>query len=390
MNMNATDLTQLRGNWSYPTSVRFGIGRIRELPEACKAAGMQKPLLVTDPGLAQRPMVKRTLAINAEAGIPTGLFSNIQPDPIGPNVRDGVAAFQAGDHDGVIALGGGSALDTGKVIALLARQEQDIWEMEGAWGNIPHPEIAPVVTVPTTAGTGSEVGRAAVITHETENVKKILLHPGMMPKQVVADPELTLSLPPHLTAATGMDALAHNLEALCAPFYHPMADGIAVEGIRLIHEWLPTAYQEGHNLEARVQMMIAAMMGATAFQKGLGAIHALSHPIGAMYHIHHGLTNAIVMPYVLTFNRPAIEPAMTRLARYLDLPNPGFDAVHTWILDLRKTLHIPHTLREVGVDETYLDELAESAAADPNAPENPVAVDASSLRRLYEDALGAA
>ena len=376
----------LRGDWRYPTTIYFGPDRITELSMVCRSVGIARPLLVTDAGLAALPIVRDAVAHNAEGGLPTGVFSDVQSNPVERNVAGGVAAFRAGDHDGVIAMGGGSAMDTGKVVALMAGQEGGLWDYTGKWQQIPPDTIAPIVAVPTTAGTGSEVGRAAVITHEATQVKTIILHPGMMPRAVVADPTLTLGLPPAMTAATGMDALAHSLEAFCAPFHHPMADGIALEGMRLVHDWLPEAVRDGANLTARAHMMAAATMGAVAFQKGLGAIHALSHPVGAVYNTHHGRTNAVFMPYVLAFNRPAIEDKMARLARYLGLPAPGFDAVLRWILDLRSTLDIPHTLRDLGVPDDRLDDLAAMAAADPCAPENPISIGETELKRLFRDA----
>ncbi len=381
------DLQSLHGDWRYPTAIHFGPGRIAELPEVCRSAGITKPLLVTDPGLVNLSMVGEAVLFIEGAGVPVGVFADVQSNPVERNVADGLAAYRAGGHDGVIALGGGSVMDTGKIIAMMAGQEGALWDYEEDWGQISLDTIAPVVAVPTTAGTGSEVGRAAVITHQATQVKKIILHPGMMPRAVVADPALTLGLPPNLTAATGMDALAHSLEAFCAPFHHPMADGIALEGMRLVQAWLPEAVRNGKNLSARAPMMAAATMGAVAFQKGLGAIHALSHPVGAIYNTHHGLTNAVFMPYVLAFNRPAIEEKMERLARYLGLPDPGFDAVLRWILDLRLALDIPHTLCDLGVPADRLDDLAAMAAADPCAPENPVPVGEAELRQLYEDAL---
>jgi len=374
----------LAGTWKYPANIRFGPGAIAALPEACAAAGMARPLLVTDPGVRALPICDKALKVLSDAGIEAGIFSNVQPDPVGKNIDDGIAAFQNGGHDGVIAFGGGSGLDAGKSIALLCRIDGSIWDHEGAFGDVPADQVAPVVSVPTTAGTGSEVGRATVVTHEEQQVKKILLHPAMMPREVVADPELTLALPPFLTAATGMDALAHSLEALSGPFLHPMSDGIAVEGIRLVHDWLPVAFRDGNNIEARTAMMAAAIMGAVAFQKALGAIHALSHPIGAVHHLHHGMTNAVFMPYVVQFNRPAIEPAIERLARYLNLADPSFDGFQNWILDLRSTLAMPHTLKEAGVEDPDFDRLADMAFADPNAAENPVPVGVAELKMLFE------
>ncbi len=376
----------LRGNWNYPTAVRFGPGRIAELPDACRAAGISKPLLVTDPGLAGLPMVKDAIARNEAAGLPTGLFAEVRGNPVGRNVEAGLAAFRAGGHDGVIAFGGGSALDAGKAVALMVGQTRPIWDFEDVgdnWTRVDPKGIAPVVAVPTTAGTGSEVGRASVITDEATHTKKIIFHPKMLPAVVIADPELTVGLPPHVTAATGMDALAHCLEAYCAPGYHPMAEGIAVEGMRLVKEWLPVAVKDGSNLTARAHMLAAAGMGATAFQKGLGAIHALSHPLGAIYDTHHGLTNAVVMPYVLAFNRSAIEAKLTRLAAWLGLPEPSYQAVMDWILALRREVGIPHTLAELGVGPERLDELSAAAAADPSAGGNPVPVGAPELKQMF-------
>ena len=375
-----------RGNWNYPTAIRFGVGRIAELPEACKSAGMKRPLLVTDPGLAGLPMVKEAVARNEGAGLPTGLFCDIKSNPVGRNVEDGLKAYRAGRHDGVIAFGGGSALDAGKAIALMVGQKRPMWDFEDVgdnWKLVDPAGIAPVVAVPTTAGTGSEVGRASVITNEATHTKKIVFHPKMLPVIVISDPALTVGLPPKITAATGMDALAHCLEAYCAPGYHPMAEGIAVEGMRLVKEWLPVAVRDGRNLTARAHMMAAASMGATAFQKGLGAIHALSHPVGALYDTHHGLTNAVFMPYVLQFNRAAIDAKLTRLAAWLGLPNPSYQAVLDWVLTLRREIGIPHTLKDLGVGTDRLDELSEMAAVDPSAGGNPIPIGVPELKQMF-------
>jgi len=380
----------LRGNWNYPTSIRFGVGRIAELAEACKAIGIARPLLVTDPGLAATAMVRDAIAANDKAGVPTALFSDLRGNPIAKNVEDGIAVLREGKHDGVIAFGGGSALDTGKVIAFMAGQTRPMWDFEdiGDWWTRANPAgIAPIIAVPTTAGTGSEVGRAGVITDETTHTKKIIFHPKMMPAIVIMDPALMVGLPAHLTAATGMDALAHNLEAYCAPAYHPMADGIALEGMRLVKEWLPVAVADGKNLVARAQMAVAASMGATAFQKGLGAIHSLSHPVGAVYDAHHGLTNAVFMTYVLEFNRSAISEKAERVGRYLGLKKPGLDGLIDWVLELRKTIGIPHTLAGLKVGPERFDELAAMAAEDPTAGSNPVKVGPAELKGLYEKAL---
>jgi len=377
-------------NWSYPTSVRFGPGRLKELPEACAAAGIRRPLLVTDPGLAALPMVKRARELLAEAGLEPALFSDLKPNPVYRNVDDGMGAFRAGGHDGVVAMGGGSALDAGKAIAFQVGQRRPIWDFEDVsdwWTRADADAIRPVVAIPTTAGTGSEVGRAAVILNEATERKYIIFHPRMMPRVVIADAELTVGLPPHLTAATGMDALAHNLEAYCSPSYHPLAEGIALEGMRLIKEWLPLAYRDGRNLAARGHMMSAASMGAAAFQKGLGAIHAMSHPIGALYDTHHGLTNAVVMPYVLARNRAAIAEKMARTARYLALEGGSFEAMLAWVVALRRELKIPHTLAELGVEEKRIPELARMAAEDPNNGGNPPPLAAEDYEALFAGAM---
>lgn len=384
------DASALTGNWNFPTAVRFGVGRIAELADACKALGMKRPLLITDPGLAALPMVAEAIKANETAAMPTGLFSNVQPNPVSKNVEDGIKAFRDGDHDGVIAFGGGSALDAAKVVAFMAGQTRPMWDFEDIgdnWTRADETSIAPIVAVPTTSGTGSEVGRAGVITNEETHTKKVIFHPMMMPGIVISDPALTVGLPPHITAATGMDAFIHCFEALCAPGYHPMAEGVAVEGMRLVKDWLPVAVEDGSNLIARANMLCAASMGATAFQKGLGAIHSLAHPVGAVYDTHHGLANAVFMPYVMDFNRDAISKRMKRLARYLGLKNSSFDGVMEWTLEFRKSLDIPHTAREIGVEESRLDELAEMAALDPTASGNPIKVGPADMKKMYEAAM---
>ncbi|MGE0422694.1 MAG: iron-containing alcohol dehydrogenase [Reyranellaceae bacterium] len=378
------------GNWSYPTTVKFGAGRIKELADHCKAVGIFKPLLVTDPGLAGLPMIADAFIALEKAGVPAVIFSKLKPNPVAQNVEDGLAVVRAGKHDGVIAWGGGSGLDTGKVIAFMAGQKRPMWDFEdiGDWWTRADPDgILPVIAVPTTAGTGSETGRAGVITDETTHTKKVIFHPKMMPKIVIADPELTVGLPPNLTAATGMDAFAHCLEAYCAPGYHPYADGIAVEGMRLVKEYLERAVADGKDLEARAHMLAASQMGSTAFQKGLGAIHSLSHPVGAVLDTHHGLTNAVAMPYVLVFNRDAIAERIARLSRYLGLPRADFDGFLDWVLQLRQRLNIPNTFADLGVTEDMLDRFAEMAAVDPTAGGNPVQAGVPEMRQMYEAAL---
>jgi alcohol dehydrogenase class IV len=383
------DPKSLRGNWSYPTAIRFGAGRIEELPAACAALGITRPLLITDPGLALHAVGERVLSI-ARAGLPTGLFADVRPNPTAADVAAGVEALRAGGHDGVIALGGGSALDAAKTIAFMVAQDRPLWDFEDRGDNWRRASVAglvPVVAVPTTAGTGSEVGRAAVITNEDSHQKCIIFHPRMMPGQVVADPELTLGLPANLTAWTGIDALSHSLEALCAPGFHPLADGIATEAIRLIRRWLAVAVEDGRNLTARSYMLAAASMGAIAFQKGLGAMHALAHPIGGLLDRHHGLTIAIVMPYVLVTNRPAVEARLAELARVLELAQADFDGLLGWIIGLRRDLEIPDNLSALGVAEEHVPILAPRAAADPSAGGNPVALDEAGYAALYRRAI---
>jgi alcohol dehydrogenase class IV len=387
--MATIDPRALRGNWSYPTTVRFGAGRIAELPAACAALGIARPLLITDPGLAGHAIGERVFKV-ARADLPVALFADVRPNPTGADVAAGVEALRRGGHDGVIALGGGSALDAAKAIAFMAGQERPVWDFEDRddnWRRANPSGLAPVVAVPTTAGTGSEVGRAAVITRQDTHEKCIVFHPRMLPGQVIADPELTLELPANLTAWTGIDALSHSLEAWCAPGFHPMADGIATEAIRLIHRWLPVAVEDGRNLAARACMLAAASMGAVAFQKGLGAMHAMAHPIGGLLDRHHGLTIAIVMPYVLAFNRPAIETRLEQLACTLGLAQADVDGLLGWIADLRRDLEIPHDLTALGVAEEHVPVLAPRAAADPSASGNPRPLDEAGYAALYRQAL---
>ena len=382
--------TPPRANWNYPTAVRFGAGRIAELPEACRALGITRPLLVTDRGLASVPITKDALARLADAGLGAGCFSDVRPNPALANLTAALACYRDGGHDGVVAFGGGSGLDLGKLVAFMSGQRRPVWDFEDIgdhWTRADSAGIAPIVAVPTTAGTGSEVGRAAVLTDPDSETKKVIFHPRMLPGIVICDPALTVGLPPFITAGTGMDALAHCLEAYCAPGYHPMADGIAAEGMRLVFENLRTVLAAPENLIARGHLMAAAAMGATAFQKGLGGMHALSHPIGALYDTHHGMTNAVVMPYVLAFNRPAIEPRIERLARWLGLAGDGFDGFLNAVLSLRADAGVPDTLAGLGVDERHAARVASMAVVDPTAGGNPVTLTEDAARRLFDAAL---
>lgn len=378
----------MNANWNYPTAIRIGAGRINELATACTEMGMKAPLLITDPGLAGLPMVSDIVDNCRQAGLAIAVFSDIKPNPTGTNVENGIAAYRAGNHDGVIAFGGGSGLDAAKAVAVAANQTCSLWDLEDVgdnWLNADPDKIPPIIGVPTTSGTGSEVGRASVIVNEIEHKKAIIFHPKMLPALVILDPELTLGLPTALTAATGMDALSHNLEAFCSPGYHPMAEGIAIEGIRLIKTYLPTAVADGSNIEARTQMIVASAMGATAFQRGLGAMHALAHPLGATYDAHHGMLNAILMPYVLKANQSVIEERISRLARYLDL-DPSFDAFMDWILTLRKEVGIHHKLSAIIPDDSRLSEIGEMAVLDGAAGTNPVLYDAAAYTKIASNA----
>jgi alcohol dehydrogenase len=374
-------------NINYPNPIKFGAGRIKELPEHCKAAGMMKPLFVTDPGLAKSEMVQAILANMKSAGLSVGTFFDLRPNPTEENVLAGCKAFRAGGHDGVVCFGGGSGLDTGKMIALMHGQTISIFDLEDVddwWTRADATKIAPTICIPTTAGTGSEVGRAGVITHPVSHEKKIIFHPAIMPKVAILDPELTVGLPAKLTAATGFDALAHCLESYCCPNYHPLSDGVALEGMRLIKENLVKAVKKPKDLDARGNMLMASAMGATAFQKGMGAIHALSHPFGGLYDAHHGMLNGIIMPYVLKANRKKIEKKIERAAAYLGIKG-GFNGFLKWVLQLRKDTGIPHTLAHIGIDTKRLDEVAEVAKRDPNDSGNPVVLSVKQYKALAKN-----
>jgi alcohol dehydrogenase class IV len=373
-------------NWSYPTAIRFGAGRIKELAEACKAAGISRPLLVTDKGLAPLPITAGALDVLEGAGLGRALFSEVDPNPTESNLAEGVRMFREGGHDGVIAFGGGSGLDLGKMVAFMAGQTRPVWDFEDIgdwWTRADADAIHPNICVPTTAGTGSEVGRASVLTNSETHEKKIIFHPKVLPSVVIADPELTVGMPQPITAGTGMDAFAHCLEAYCSPHYHPMSQGIALEGMRLVKENLPRAYANGADLEARAHMMSAAMMGATAFQKGLGAIHAISHPVGAIYHTHHGTTNAAVMARVLDFNRPAIEDRIAMAARYLGIDG-GFEGFREAVTEMIADLGIPSSLSGLGIDAPDIDAILRGALKDPSTGGNPIEMTEENTRPLIE------
>ena len=380
---------RLIGNWSYPNAIRFGAGRIAELADACAEAGIKRPLLVTDRGLAEMPITQNALDLLETAGLGRAMFYEVDPNPTDRNLDAGIAAFKAGAHDGVIAFGGGSGLDLGKLIAFMAGQTRPVWDFDDVgdfWKRADADAIHPIVAVPTTAGTGSEVGRAGVLTNSDTHVKKIIFHPKVLPAAVICDPELTVGMPKMITVGTGMDAFAHCLEAYSSPFYHPMSQGIALEGMRLVKENLPVAVSDPEDLVARANMMSAAAMGATAFQKGLGAIHSLSHPVGAIYNTHHGMTNAVVMPAVLRFNRPEIDGRLAEAAAYLGI-NGGFDGFFEFVIRLRADLGVPGKLGELGVGTDRIDEMAEMALQDPTAMGNPVTLTKENVVKLYEECI---
>lgn len=379
----------LAGRWNYPTKVLSGPGTIGRLPEMCRALGMKKPLLVTDEGLRDHAITRQALEICKKAGLETAIFANVKPNPTGTNVSDGVKAYRDGRHDGVIAFGGGSGIDAAKAVALMVGQDRPLWDFVDEGDNylrVRESGMAPVVAVPTTSGTGSEVGRASLITKEDTHEKKIIFHPKMLPAQVISDPELTVGLPPHITAATGIDAFVHCFEAFCAPGFHPMADGIALEGMRIVAEYLPRAYKDGRDIEARAFMQAAASMGAAAFQKGLGGVHALAHPLGAVYDKPHGLLNAILLPYVMIRNREAIAPQMEILSRVLNLRGEGFDGVLKWVLDFRKLLGIQNTLADIGIPAERAADIGKMALADPSSGGNPIPLTAQDYTDLFKRA----
>lgn len=377
-------------NWNYPTAVRVGAGRFREVSVACRELGITAPLLVTDPGLLALAMVEQTVEFCRTAGLACRVFSAIKSNPTGTNVEQGIRSYHDGDHDGVIAMGGGSALDVGKVVALMAGQRMSLWDFEDIgdnWTQADAKAIASVVAIPTTAGTGSEVGRASVILDEDAARKKIIFHPRMLPSIVILDPELTVGLPPFLTAATGMDALSHNLEAWCSPVYHPMAEGIAVEGIRRIREYLPRVVADGSDVEARTQMLVASTMGATAFQRGLGAMHALAHPLGALYDAHHGTLNAVLMPYVLEANRLVIASDIRRLAQYIGLEHSTFEGFLNWILKLRREIGIPEDLASLEIGDDEAQQIGQMAFEDPSALTNPIILTPGDYETIFRNAV---
>ena len=379
----------LIGNWSYPTQIKFGAGRIREISDACNQANIKRPLLITDKGLSNLPITSRTLQLMNEAGLGDALFSNVDPNPNEKNLNSGITAFKEGNHDGVIAFGGGSGLDLGKLVAFMVGQDRSVWDFEDVsdWWTRANPNtIFPIVAIPTTAGTGSEVGRASVLTNSDTLEKKIIFHPQILPKVVICDPELTIEMPKSITAGTGLDAFAHCVEAFSSPHYHPMSQGIAVEGMRLVIENLGKVYSDGSDIEARANMMSAALMGATAFQKGLGAIHALSHPVGAIHHTHHGTTNAVCMPAVLRLNEAKIRDRFDSVTGYLGIQN-GFSGFKVFVDEFNASLNIPLRLGDLGVENPDLGKLVKGALNDPSCGGNPVKLTSENLKALFEEVL---
>ena len=372
-------------NWNYPTTIWFGDQRINEIQKACESLNIQKPLIVTDPGILKTDIIEK---INSSLNTKANIFSDVQSNPTGNNVELGVSYFNSNAHDGVIAVGGGSGMDVGKGIAFMAGQDRPLWDFEDIgdyWTRANSEAIKPIIAVPTTAGTGSETGRAGVYTNELTKEKKIIFHPKMLPAIVILDPELTVPLPKSLTAFTGMDALAHCLESYCSNFFHPFSQGIALEGMFIVKNNLINAYHDGSNLDARGSMLAASSMGSIAFQKGLGAIHSLSHPVGAIYNTHHGLTNAVFMPYVLKRNKKVIEEKIISLSRYLNLEDQTFEGFMNWILYLREELSIPHTLKDLIQDDSKFEEMSKMAKDDPSTGGNPISLEINDFYNLYKD-----
>ena len=372
-------------NWNYPTSIWFGLDRIKEIQKACDELKINNPLIVTDPGILKTDIIKK---INSSLKNEANIFSKVQSNPTGANVEEGVKFFNKENHDGVIAVGGGSGMDTGKGIAFMSKQERPLWDFEdiGDWWTRARADVIfPIIAIPTTAGTGSETGRASVFTNELTKEKKIIFHPKMLPSKVILDPYLTVPLPPSLTAFTGMDALAHCLEAYSSEIFHPLSQGIALEGMKIIKDNLVKVFNNGNDIEARANMLVTSCMGSIAFQKGLGAIHSLSHPVGAIYNTHHGLTNAVFMPYVLKRNEKAIKNKITDLSRYLNLPNPSFQSFLDWVIDLRKLLKIPHTLKDLIHEDSKLEIMSEMALNDPSTASNPIKLEKNDFLNLYKN-----
>ena len=372
-------------NWNYPTSIWFGLDRIKEIQKACDELKINNPLIVTDPGILKTDIIKK---INSSLKNEANIFSEVQSNPTGANVEEGVKFFNKENHDGVIAVGGGSGMDTGKGIAFMSKQERPLWDFEdiGDWWTRARADVIfPIIAIPTTAGTGSETGRASVFTNELTKEKKIIFHPKMLPSKVILDPYLTVPLPPSLTAFTGMDALAHCLEAYSSEIFHPLSQGIALEGMKIIKDNLVKVFNNGNDIEARANMLVTSCMGSIAFQKGLGAIHSLSHPVGAIYNTHHGLTNAVFMPYVLKRNEKAIKDKITDLSKYLNLPSPSFQSFLDWVIDLRKLLKIPHTLKDLIHDDSKLEIMSEMALNDPSTASNPIKLEKNDFLNLYKN-----
>ncbi|MCV4286970.1 iron-containing alcohol dehydrogenase [Pseudomonas capsici] len=377
-------------DWNYPTSIRVGAGRVSELADACRVTGIKRPLLITDTFLGSTDMIHNAVADCREALGHCGLFDQVKGNPTGDNVANGLLAYKSGGHDGVIAFGGGSALDAAKAVALMSGQTRPLWDFEDIGQNHLRADplgIAPVIALPTTAGTGSEVGRASVITDEEARVKRTILHIRMLPRIAILDANLTLDLPAQLTAATGADALTHCMEAYCSPVYHPMAEAVAVKGMQLIKACLPRVVADGHDLEARQQMLVASSLGAAAFQRGLGGVHAIAQSLGALYDLHHGLLNAILLPYVLQANESALTTQMDDLAVYLRLPRPGFEGVMQWLLQLREEIGIPHTLGAIGLDERDAELVGRMAFADGCSHTNPIPHSAQVYSQIFSHAV---
>ena len=374
--------------YNFPTTIRFGAEASNELPDYLQKNNLLKPLIVTDPVVVQLDFFKKIIASLQKKNISAEIFHDIHKNPVKSDVYKGTDVYDATDRDSIVGIGGGVALDVARAICLRINHREDLFKYDDLIGgdvfvtnDVPH-----FVTIPTTAGTGSEVGRSAIIADDITHQKKILFSPKLLAKIVFADPLLTMDLPPFVTAATGMDALTHNMEAYLAKMHHPMCEGIALEGIYLISQSLERAVNKP-DLESRSNMLIASLMGAVAFQKGLGVVHSLAHPLSALLDTHHGLANAVNIPYGMEFNIAGCEEKFKRIALTLGLKKQTGEAVVDYLFDLNSKINIPHKLSEIGVKPEHIETLADLAIADFAYPNNPKPVSREDFRELYLKAL---
>ena len=374
--------------FSFPTTIQFGPGASRLCGPHLKEMGFERPLVVTDKGLAALPLLAQFTATLADAGLAASVYAGVFCNPTGSQVMNGAAAYKAHGADCVVGIGGGAALDVAKIVGLLATREGDV--MEYVWD---HPRVRPIgdklpyfVALPTTSGTGSEVGRSSVISEEATHVKRVVFSAQILAKVVFADPELTLGLPPAVTAATGMDALTHNVESYLSPAYHPLCDGIALEGVRIAARSLATAVREPGNIDARADMMMSSMMGAIAFQKDLGAVHSCAHALGTVCDMHHGLANALMIDTVLAWNAEVVPKKFDELAHAVGVSG-GAAGFLAWLKALKQEIGIVPSLEKAGVDRRSIPKLVAIATADICHQTNPRPVQSADFERLFTEAM---